>query len=329
MKRILAGLTALAALLVVVPALLGRGCAGVMGRSDAAGVPGDLPVILYVPEEKRLVSLPLSQYLIGVVAAEMPPGFETEALKAQMVAARTYTVRRMRKFGGAGCPLDPLADVCGSPDLDQAFISPDQLQDKLGVLAAYRYRERLIEAEMATRGLILTYSGTPIDAQYHATSGGYTEDAAAVWGNALPYLQPVPDPYGQAAPRYTEQVSLGGAEVMRMLGLPSTALAHGTGVPRVTILDRTPGKRVARVQVGGVTFSGTDVRKRLGLRSTDFDIETAGDKLLITTRGYGHGLGLSQWGANGMAQNGYEYQKILIHYYRGVRLERIFSEEAG
>lgn len=324
-KRLWAGPAALALLLVVVPALLGR-CAGPAGRAARVGTPADLTVVMYRPDSQKLIPLPLGEYLLGVVAAEMGPEFEEEALKAQMVAARTHAVRRMRKFGGPGCPLHPLADVCGLPEYDQAYMDQERLRDKLGVIAAYRFWQRLAEAEAATRGLILTYDAAPIDAQYHATSGKYTEDAAAVWGQAVPYLRPVPDPYGQAAPKYTETIALTWADLARALDLRAAALPASTGAPPVTVLERTPGLRVARVQVGGTVLTGTEFRRRLSLRSTDFTVRSEGGKVLITTYGYGHGVGMSQWGANGMARAGYRYQAILAHYYRGTQLERIFGE---
>lgn len=325
LKRIWAAWAALAAMLVVVPAALGRSCAGPAARAPAGG-PADLPVVLYQPDRRQLVTLPLGEYLVGVVAAEMSPQFEPEALKAQMVAARTYTVRRMRKFGGSGCALEPRADVCGLPEHDQAYLDSAALRGKLGVMAAYRYRQSLVQAEAETRGLILTYEGAPIDAQYHATSGKYTEDAAAVWGRPVPYLRPVPDPQGAGAPRYSETVAFTPAQLARLLGLQDAALPAGTGAPLVTVLERTPGMRVARLKVGAAVLAGTDFRRLLGLRSTDFTVRSEGSKVLVTTYGYGHGVGMSQWGANGMAKGGYRYQDILAHYYRGTQLERIFAE---
>lgn len=326
LKRVWAVGAALVALLVVVPALVGRSCARPATRSARSLDPADLPVWLYIPASQKLTELPLSEYLVGVVAAEMGPEFAAEALKAQMVAARTLTVRRMRQFGGAGCPLHPRADVCGVPEHDQAYLDPAAMTEKLGILAAHRYRQRLIQAEAETRGLILTYDGAPIDAQYHATSGKYTEDAGAVWGQPLPYLRPVPDPLGQQAPGYTETTAFTPGELARLLGLKEVAVPAGTGALPLGILERTPGQRVARLQVGGTVIAGTEFRRRLGLRSTDFTIRREDGKILITTYGYGHGVGMSQWGAEGMARAGYRYQTILAHYYRGARLERIFAE---
>ncbi|BDG61759.1 stage II sporulation protein D [Caldinitratiruptor microaerophilus] len=324
MRRLLTTWAGLAALvLVVLPSLLGRGCTA-RTPPPQASPEGGLTVSVYFPDTGQIRTLPLDEYLVGVVAAEMPPRFADEALRAQFVVARTYTVKHMRRFGGGGCSLEPRADVCASPGAGQAYTDFDALRQKLGYWAARRYWTRLQEQARATRGLLVTYRGQPIDAVYHATSGVMTEDAAAVWGRPVPYLRPVPDPYGKDAPNYVEEVAFATADLARALGIDPRRLAGGSDPP-VVILGRTPGGRVAQVRVGGLTLAGTEFRTRLGLRSADFTVRTERGRVVITTRGYGHGVGLSQWGANGMARAGKTFREILAHYYPGTEVEPIFE----
>ncbi|MCG0239999.1 MAG: stage II sporulation protein D [Firmicutes bacterium] len=318
---------AAAILLVALPAWISRGW-----RSPGAEAPprssraNDLPVTVYFPETGRVATMPLSEYLVGVGAGELPPSFADEAIRAVLVAARTYTVRRMRQFGGKGCDLEPRADICASAEYGQAYLDWPGLREKLGEAAARRFWSRLQAAEEATRGLILTYQGAPIDAIYHSTSGRWTEDAQVVWGRPVPYLRPVPDPWGQEAPQYTETRTYGLQELAQALGVPAIAVPAGGGAPPIRITGRTPSGRVAGVQVGSVTFTGVEFRSRLGLRSTDFTLAWRDGQVVITTSGYGHGVGLSQWGANGMARRGAGFREILAHYYPGTAVEPLFAD---
>src|SRR5690606_23147314 len=157
-------------------------------------------------EEDRLVLVPLETYVRGVVAAETPPTFPLEALKAEAVVARPYAVRRMRVFGGAGCDRHPAADVCTDPGVHQAYAGDEELRRRWGSLRYPAYRQRVEQAVEATRGLILMYDGRPIDAVYHSTSGGRTEAAEHVWGEAVPYLASVPSPYEERSPRAVQTV---------------------------------------------------------------------------------------------------------------------------
>lgn len=322
MQRVWAAWTAfLAVLLVVVPALVSKGC-GSSPRSGAGGTnPSGLEVAVWFPQDRRLVTVPLAHFLIGVVAAEMPPEFADEALKAQMVVARTYTVKHMRRFGGRGCPLHPQADACATPEYGQAYTTLEQLQEKHGYFAAYQYWNRLHQAEAETAGLIVTYEGQPIDALYHSSSGERTESGAAYFGNEVPYLQPVADTWGRQHPRYQETLRLTPEELTQALGLSRVDRREP-----IRITDRTPSGRVAEVEVGGQVFSGRELRTRLGLRSTQFTAAVRDGSILITTYGYGHGVGMSQYGANGLARRGAGFREIIGHYYQGVEVERIFAD---
>lgn len=315
----------LATLLILVPTLVSRSCQVQVTEATPAAEPV-LQLAVYLPNERRIVQMSLADYLVRVVAGELPPEFADGALEAQMVAARTYTVKNIRRFGGRGCVLHPRADACAAHEVGQAYADLPDLEQRLGRFTARRFWQRLQAAEQATRNLIITYQGQPIEAVYHSSSGELTDTAAAEWGSDLPYLQPVPDPWGKEAPRYTETVSLTPAEVARALGLKDLAVPAGSGEPPIAVLERTPGGRAARIQVGSLVLSGRDLRARLGLRSTRFTSRIADGRVAITTYGYGHGVGMSQYGANGLARRGHDFRQILAHYYPGTRIEPIFAE---
>ncbi|HEX6989885.1 MAG TPA: stage II sporulation protein D [Bacillota bacterium] len=289
---------------------------------------GDLPIRVYLHEEDRLTAMPLEEYVKGVVAAEMPASFPIEALKAQAVVARTYAVRRMRVFGGPGCDRHPAADVCTEPTTHQAFATEESLRRRWGALRYAAYWQRIEQAVEATRGLILMYDGRPIDAVYHSTSGGRTEAAEYVWGQPVPYLTSVPSPYEERSPRARQTVHLSWTELGRLLGLESTSVAAAGTSPGTVLeaLDRTPSGRITRLRVGTTILDAPEIRQRLHLNSTWFSWETDADGVTFTVRGYGHGVGMSQYGADGMARRGSTYEAILAHYYPGTDLRPIFVE---
>lgn len=329
-RRPLAGWLLLAFLLtVILPFLLvtTRGPRVEVQQPRAVPLdPGELPVRVYVKSAGRVETLPLETYLTGVVAAEMPASFHREALKAQAVAARTYTVRQMRVFGGPGCQEHPEADVCGDPQTGQAWAPLEQKRQEWGWFKGWRYARKIEEAVRATRGLILVYQGAPIDAVYHSTSGGRTEDAAAVWGNEVPYLRPVSSPDEQHSPHLRSTHTLPLADFARRLEVPAEVVARLPGDRCFEAVETSPGGRVARARIGKASFTGPQLRQRLGLPSTWFTCRRAGDRVEFEVRGWGHGVGMSQYGADGMARKGSTFEQILMHYYPGTSLRPIFAE---
>lgn len=306
--------------------------AGLVGIREWTGLPdggspaADLPVRVWVDAERRLRVMSLEDYVRGVVAAEMPASFHPEALKAQAVVARTYTVRRLRALGGPGCPAHPEADVCTDPRTGQAFATPELLRRKWGPLRYLYYLQKIAAAVDATRGLILTYGGAPADAVYHAASGGRTEDAVAVWGRAVPYLVSVPSPY-ETSPRLTRTVRVSLDRLAERLGLDRDAVAAAARAGTLIRVTRTSATgRVLRVRVAGREFTGADLRQRLDLPSTLFRATVEGDAVVFQVRGYGHGVGMSQYGADGMARRGADFRAILRHYYPGVEIRPIFLD---
>ncbi|BFH34539.1 stage II sporulation protein D [Paenibacillus melissococcoides] len=336
-----AGLMALAVLLPfgLVDRLAERPPATETGPGPAppmTGTPeGGTEVRVYLAKARKIESVPLEHYVRGVLAAEMPADFELEALKAQAIAARTYIVRRLRSGDTAGVPEG--ADVTDTV-AHQAYIPLDELAKR-----PERTIAKLNQAVNETRDQVITYQGEPIMAAFFSTSNGYTENAEDYWKNPVPYLKSVPSPWDQnESPRYAETAELPLNEVLDKLGLTPAAVPGLAQAPRqdgtessssgtaaggglaadVRILSRTAGKRVEEVQFGSKRFSGRDIREKLNLRSSAFDWERDGDKLRITTYGYGHGVGMSQYGAQGMAKQGAGAERILTYYYTGVQLDK-------
>lgn len=271
-------------------------------------------VRVYLTDRKKIETVPLETYVMGVLAAEMPIDFHLEALKAQAVAARTYIVRRLSAGGSAG-----EADVLDTVQ-HQVYLSKDELARRWKGEARKDNLAKLKQAVEGTRGMIMTYEGEPIEAAFFSTSNGYTENSEDYWEQPLPYLRSVASPWDQEiSPRYEAEVSFTLAKFYRAMGLSGK---QAGGKPSMKVTKRTDGKRIAEVKINGKTFSGREVRENLGLASSHFSWKIGKEDIVFTTYGLGHGVGMSQWGANGMAREGKLAQEILEHYYSGARLEQ-------
>lgn len=290
--------------------------------SKCGPAPQGITVRLYLKEAKKVITLDLEEYIMGVVAAEMPANFHPEALKAQAVAARTVTVRRLKRFGGPGYPAVPGADLSDDVNDSQAWLSKQQLIVKWGFINFLGNWRKIAEAVEVTRGQILTYQGQPIDAVYHSTSGPRTEASEAVWGVALPYLRSVECRFDQHSPKYSQEQAFTLSEVQSLLQLGKVS-PTSAGRPFVQILTQTGSGRVESIRLGDQVFSGTELRRRLGLNSTYFQCRHDGERLIFKTTGYGHGVGLCQYGADGLAKQGRDYRQILTYYYQGVQLSKL------
>jgi len=259
-------------------------------------------------EEGQAVVMALNDYLTCVLLAEMPASFEDEALKAQAVVARTYT---MRAVNGAGKHED--AALCMDSACCQGYIDTQHYLNKGGTQEDV---QKIREMVLSTDGQVLTYEGNLIEATYFSCSGGVTEDAVAVWGTDVPYLQSVVSPGEEYAAHYTDTETFSAADFSEKLGLElSGSLEEWFGA-----VTYTNGGGIASMSIGGEAFSGTQLRKLLGLRSTAFTVTTQADTITIQTRGYGHRVGMSQYGADAMAAAGSTYPEILTYYYRGTEL---------
>lgn len=249
----------------------------------------------------------LESYLVGVVLGEMPADFELEALKAQAVVARTYTCRRLLS------PKHESAQVCTDPACCQAYVSKNTYLQSGGTQEGI---DRVCQAVEETAGQVLRYQGELIEATYFSYSGGRTEDAAAVWGTDVPYLQSVDSPGEEQATHYIDTVTFTAREFQEKLDLSLTKPVENW-LGKVTY---TAGGGVATMEIGGREFTGTELRKKLGLRSTAFVMTALQDSITVTTKGFGHRVGMSQYGAEAMAVQGSDYRQILAHYYLGTEL---------
>lgn len=259
----------------------------------------------YVTINRRngtVLNLELEEYIIGVVGAEMPAAFSLEALKAQAVIARTYAMNSIDNN-------KPLTDDSST----QNYKSNDELKKMWGS-SFNTYFEKIKKAVESTKGMYLTYEGKIIDAVYHSTSNGKTEDAKYVWGNSMPYLVPVESPYDNTNKTIIYNKHITYEELSNKLGIDFNKDTN------IEIVSKTTGDRVETLNIADLSYTGVDIRNILGLRSADFKINKDDNGITFTTTGYGHGVGLSQYGANGMAKNGYNFESILKHYYTGVTL---------
>lgn len=253
----------------------------------------------------------LEEYVVGVVAAEMPAAFPVEALKAQAVAARTYQVRKMEENGSQ----EVLYDV------GQAYCTVEEQKVKWGDNYAI-YGNKIRGAVGATAGEIMVYEGSPILAVFHAQSGGKTEAAENVWSKPLPYLKSVDSKGDEKAPQNTVEVVFSQEDAERKLATLGKIEEKGKKFT-VEIVERSQAGYVQKVQAGGLSLTGKQVREALGLRSANFTVEKRGDTFVFITHGYGHGAGMSQYGASFLAEDGKNYKEILKHYYQDISFQNI------
>ena len=265
---------------------------------------------IFVPiiRDNRYEKMELNTYLTGVLLGEMPTSFDLEALKAQAVVARTYTLKRYttgnKHPGGA---------VCTDSTCCQAYCSIEEFINNGGTQQEVN---KVKTAVQETGRQVLTYQGALIEATYFSCSGGKTEDALAVWGTEIPYLQTVDSPGEENAVHYSNQITFTAKEFANLLGFaPKT-----TPVSWLGKTTYTQGGGVDTIVIDGKTYRGTEMRQKLGLYSTAFSIQIIGDTVQITTRGYGHRVGMSQYGAEAMAVQGSSFPEILQHYYPGTEL---------
>ncbi len=290
-------------------------------------VESDLEVTVYNHKTKKNMNMRLEDYIVGVVAAEAPAAFEIEALKAQAVAARTYVLWRKSAYGEEGCPEHAGAAVCTSHLHCQDWLSESELRDRHGKKWMREYLPRIQEAVESTRGMIMTYNMEPIEPLYHSTSGGITENAEDVFASPVPYLRSVSSPYEKDSPVLVDNYKITVNEFVNKIKSKHKDIKIKTRKigSEIEILEKSNGGNIKRIRIGNKELTGREVRELLGLRSANFTVDVSGKHINFTTRGYGHGVGMSQWGANGMAKQGSTFGEILKHYYRGVSLSYLKS----
>ena len=269
-------------------------------------------LVVRVKREKtgEIEEVPFESYVLGVLAGEMPIRFHEEALKAQAVAARSYVLKKME------ANQDKEYDIVDTV-MNQVYLDTDYLKNAWKEDYSKNI-EKLKKVIFETTGEYLSYEGDVIEAFFFSTSTGMTENSGEVFQKQLPYLVSVKSEWDQdVSPVFQENVTLSLYDFYTKLGLPYNQNL------KIEVTKTTSTGRVKELCINGVSFTGSEVYSKLGLRSTFFSIVKDGTNVVITTKGYGHGVGMSQYGAQGMAQAGYHYQEILKYYYHGVEIKKI------
>lgn len=285
---------------------------------------GDI-IKVFIKSKNKIVQMSFEDYIVGVVAAEMPVKFDIEAIKAQAVAARTYAAAKMFFYGGKGCVRYKGADVCSEVHC-QAWISKEERFKYWKPSEAIANWNKINGAVLATKGIVISYNNKLASGiKYFSTSDGKTENSIHAFGYAEPYLVSVDSPNEEESPSFKSQVIISKDEFINRIkkinskiNISSKKLAS-----QVKILEWTEGGRVKNMKIGDKVFSGIDVRWAINLKSADFNIKIDKKNVTFNVKGYGHGVGMSQWGANEMGKRGAKYDEILKHYFKGTVMKKI------
>ena len=267
---------------------------------------------ILIKESGKIEQIDADTYITGVVAAEMPALYETEALKAQAVAAYTYALRK-RNAAKSGD-----YDLTDDPDIDQCYISADKMQEKWGD-KTQEYKKKIEDAVKAVSGRYLEYDGAPALTVYHALSYGTTESCKNVWGSAVDYLVPVDSSFDKEASNYLYTVKLTEQEMGEKL--KALCDTQGEAAQWFSNSETTKSGRVTSITVCGSELTGAQIADALSLPSAAFSVSYADQNFTVESRGRGHGVGMSQYGADRMAKSGKTYKEILLHYYTGCKLK--------
>ncbi len=281
-------------------------------------------ISVYIAEEDRVEDMNVNQYLKEVVAAEMPAEFYPEALRAQAIAARTYLVNRINAYKNSQIPEEHKgAYICTEATHCKAWISEEKRREMWGADKADEYWGKISDAVESTGRLIVTYNDQPISAVFHSTSSGFTENAKDVWGGDVDYLVSVKSEGDEQSPRYQDEKNYTIDEFKKI----AEEKIEGVNWDNYIIGDikRSDAGGIISIDVGGIAVKGTDFRFMYDLRSTNIQIEQTDNNIKLSTKGYGHGVGMSQYGANYLASIGKNYEDILKTYYTGVKISECES----
>lgn len=269
----------------------------------------------------QIEEIKLDEYLYGVVSAEMPANFELEALKAQAVVARTYTIYKIINDGHK----HEGANICDNSACCQAWITKEDRLVRWEENVRESNWNKIVEAVNSTQGKIIIYGGLPINAFFHSNSGGATETTANVWGGTgYPYLQSVETSGEDTYSQYSSEVTLTKQNFIdKIKEKHSNFEIDFTQENSIKILEYTDGNRVKKIKIGNLELSGVEVRTLLGLKSANFTVTIEGENIKFQVKGYGHGVGMSQTGADSMAKSGSNYEEIIKHFYTGVEISNM------
>lgn len=262
----------------------------------------------------------LDEYLIGVVSAEMPASYEIDAFKAQAIVARTYTIYQIKNNGAK----HEGANICDSYACCQAWISKDERLAKWEEGERETNWQKIVQAVNETSGEIITYDGQPINAFFHSNSGGITESSVNIWGGVeYPYLKSVETSGEDGYSQYNSEVVFSKEELLNKIKEKYADIQiDWNSENAIQIQEYTDSGRVRTIKFGNISIAGTEARTILGLKSTNFVITYRDDKIIFTVKGYGHGVGMSQTGADSLAKQGNGYKEIIKHFYTGVEVTK-------
>ena len=260
-------------------------------------------------EDNSIIEVPFEDYIVGVVAAEMPAEFELEALKAQAVAARSYVLKKIEQ--NKNNDYDILDTT-----MNQVYISDDKMKEKW-TNKYDEYLKKIKQAVEDTKGQYLTYNGTVIEAFFFSTSSGKTENSEEVFSKSLPYLRSVDSSWDNISPAFNSKNTFSLDEFYFNLNIPYSDNLI------INVLETTSTGRIKKIKINNKEFTGNEIRDIFKLKSTFFEIKQDGKQIIINTKGYGHGVGMSQYGAQAMAKANYTYEQILKYYYQGVDISKI------
>lgn len=273
-------------------------------------------ISVFMSEEEKTEEMDMRDYIIGTVAAEMPASYDTEALKAQALAAVTYA--EYLKKNNSDDNLNG-ADISDNSSTHQGYMTQTQMQEKWG--DAYEtYYEKIAGAVDSVIDKIITYNGEPIMAAYHAISTGKTESAENMWGKSIPYLVSVESEGDKYSTRYSSTVTVTADELKEAVKNTEEA-EFSKENSLIKINSTTDSGTVTEAAVCGIKMTGMEIRALFSLRSPSFDVTYEDEKYIFSVKGYGHGVGMSQYGADWYAKQGYSYEEIISHYYPGTHIE--------
>lgn len=271
---------------------------------------------LYHNSDGVVEELGMNEYLYGVVSSEMPASYELEALKAQAVVARTYTIYKIKNGS-----KHENADICDNSNCCQAWISKENRLARWEENKREEYWNKIVQAVDTTNKKYITYNGDVINAFFHSNSGGKTELAVNVWGGNLPYLQVVETVGEDSYSAYKSEASFSKDEfIVKMNENYSDFEIDFNNQECIKILEYNESGRVKKIKIGNKELSGVEARKVFGLKSSNFTLEIANDIIKFSVIGYGHGVGLSQSGSDVLAKQGYTYDKIINYYYKDIQI---------
>ena len=278
----------------------------------------EINIEVYNPETETKEETPFEEYIKGVVGAEMPALFNIESLKAQAVCARTYALREIEHMGLT------TENLPKPEDIGQAYLSKSELKERWGDNFE-EYYKRIEQAVSETSGEIMVYDDEPILAVFHSTSSGYTENSENIWQNPMPYLKSVESSGDTKAPQYEVSKEISYNEIKNMFKnkYPDIVFSEDNLINQIKINSISDAGYITSVTVGNKNLTGLEIRGALGLRSSSFTMKDTGNSIIFTTKGYGHGAGMSQYGAEAMANEGYTYKEILQHYYTNIDFKNI------